>query len=403
MNCEILKSRKIVNGINYVCNHCLYYSSKKSNFLKHLSTTKHKKSYFDPNDPNEAATFSKKLAQNKYIIYCCKDCDYFTMRKNDYDKHILTARHEILVSSKNQDKLCNKNILDISNKKIEYNLDKKNENNNNLKTCNNTLDNGGTNNITPDLICSPTKTENPCEKFCQKKTKSSTCSEKIYPMIDELFLQKKTCKEFLETLAKKTPLHKNSIDNIQLSQKELDLTIKCSKLEGKIEALESSNYLYGQTINNITQTHNEVNYNDVNIHMYLNTHYKQAMNINEFVDKLQFSGEDIKMINDSGYTSGVSNILLKNLELLKEKERPIHCIEDEDKTKELYVKQENNWDKQSKVLDSELDKLKTKQCHIIKNDDEFFNMINTLINSNPQEKETIKRYLKNKLKPLQLN
>ena len=70
MSCEILKSRKIVNGINYVCNHCLYYSSKKSNFLKHLSTTKHKKSYFDPNDPNEAATFSKKLAQNKYIVYC---------------------------------------------------------------------------------------------------------------------------------------------------------------------------------------------------------------------------------------------------------------------------------------------------------------------------------------------
>ena len=41
--------------------------------------------------------------------------------------------------------------------------------------------------------------------------------------------------------------------------------------------------------------------------MYLNTHYKQAMNINEFVDKLQFSGE-YKMINDSGYTSG-GNIL----------------------------------------------------------------------------------------------
>ena len=137
--------------------------------------------------------------------------------------------------------------------------------------------------------------------------------------------------------------------------------------------------------------------------MYLNKHYNQAMNINEFVDKLEFSGEDIKMINDSGYTSGVSNILLKNLELLKEKERPIHCIEDEDKTKELYVKKKNNWDKQTKILDNELDKLKTKQCYIIKNDDEFLSMINNLIESNPEEKENIKIYLKDKLKPLQLS
>ena len=75
-------------------------------------------------------------------------------------------------------------------------------------------------------------------------------------LIDENALQKQSCREFLDSIAKKHALHKNSSNNIQLSQKELDLTIKCSKLEGKIEALESSNYLYGQTINNITKTHN---------------------------------------------------------------------------------------------------------------------------------------------------
>ena len=32
-------------------------------------------------------------------------------------------------------------------------------------------------------------------------------------------------------------------------------------------------------------------------------------------------------------------VIFYKIELLKEKERPIHCIEDEDKTKELYVKQ----------------------------------------------------------------
>lgn len=403
MSCEILKSRKIVNGINYVCNHCLYYSSRKSNFLKHLSTTKHKKSYFDPNDPNEAATFSKKLAQNKYIVYCCKECDYITMRKNDYDKHLLTARHEFLTSSKKDDINNNQLPLQLSTTNNNQKTNKNNENSSNLKNCNSSLEDVDKKYVNIKSSCNPTMDKNLCEINGPKYTKSSTCSEKPVPNISELSLQKKTCKEFLEIMANKNCLHKNSSENIQLSQKELDLTIKCSKLEGKIEALESSNYLYGQTINNITQTHNEVNYNDVNIHMYLNTHYNQAMNINEFVDKLEFSGEDIKLINDSGYTSGVSNILLKNLELLKEKERPIHCIEDEDKTKELYVKKKNNWDKQTKILDSELDKLKTKQCHFIKNDDEFLNMINNLIQSNPQEKENIKLYLKNKLKPLQLN
>lgn len=403
MNCEILKSRKIVNGINYVCNHCLYYSSKKSNFLKHLSTTKHKNCYFDPNDPNEAATFSKKLAQNKYIIYCCKECDYITMRKNDYDKHILTARHEILLCSKNANKNKTSLTLGISNDSIEEKIIKKIYKSKKLKYCNKNLEDEDNHNNVNNLSCRLTLSENLCEINNEKNPKSSNCSEKTELNSSNLSLQKKTCKEFLEIMATKKRLQKNTSENIQLSQKELDLTIKCSKLEGKIEALESSNYLYGQTINNITQTHNQVNYNDVNIHMYLNKHYNQAMNINEFVDKLEFSGEDIKMINDSGYTSGVSNILLKNLELLKEKERPIHCIEDEDKTKELYVKKKNNWDKQTKILDNELDKLKTKQCYIIKNDDEFLSMINNLIESNPEEKENIKIYLKDKLKPLQLS
>lgn len=201
----------------------------------------------------------------------------------------------------------------------------------------------------------------------------------------------------------KTPLHivppltldcTNNIDdenNIIMSKKEYELSLKCSKLQGKLEALE----------NNHTIVNNNFQYNPVNIHMYLDKKYKDAMNINDFVERLELTNEDLTVTKDEGYVKGVSHILLKNLNKIGEEERPIHCIK-EANTKEIYVRDENKWGKESGKLDKgiiRIEKLQLKECSLlnIDNGDEFIRLIKYLTNIKEKQRRDIKNLLKHHL------
>jgi len=36
----------------------------------------------------------QKVAQKSHIIYSCEFCDYNTSKKNDFNKHLLTRKHQ---------------------------------------------------------------------------------------------------------------------------------------------------------------------------------------------------------------------------------------------------------------------------------------------------------------------
>ena len=71
-------------------------------------------------------------------------------------------------------------------------------------------------------------------------------------------------------------------------------------------------------------TNNNCN-NKMTINMYLNKECKDAMNLTDFVEKVQVSLADLKYTTENGYVKGISNILVKNLTDLDPKDRPIHC------------------------------------------------------------------------------
>jgi hypothetical protein len=74
------------------------------------------------------------------------------------------------------------------------------------------------------------------------------------------------------------------------------------------------------------------------------------MNITDFVDSLKLQLSDLENVGEIGYVNGISNIIVKNLNLLEENKRPIHCA---DKKREvLYIKDEDKWEK-----DEENDKM----------------------------------------------
>jgi hypothetical protein len=99
-----------------------------------------------------------------------------------------------------------------------------------------------------------------------------------------------------------------------------------------------------QPISNTVNSHN-VNSNNktFNLNVFLNETCKDAMNITDFVDSLKLQLSDLENVGEIGYVNGISNIIVKNLNLLEENKRPIHCA---DKKREiLYIKDEDKWEK----------------------------------------------------------
>lgn len=339
----------------YICKNCHYYTSNKSNFMKHLSTAKH-----------IAATLGTKVApiwHQKYFCestqqYICSICDYNTSKQSNFTKHLSTPKHiNATFGTKVAKSISNNNSKKYSC--VECNKEYKHKSSlyKHIKRHHNILNNN---------------------KSCRKKDKKNNNNSSAY----------------IKNKVAETTTHLQNNNTIIMSKKEYELTLECSKLKGKLEALETTHSV----------VNNNVQYKSVNIHMYLNEHYKNAMNFNDFMNNLQLTKNDIYYTYSKGYVNGINNILLKNLKDLDIQQRPIHCIKDNN-SKKIYVKDKNIWEKDNGNLDNELsklDKLQLKECSNlckknISNDEEFLKIIKELTSINNIQREQIKNFLKKHL------
>jgi hypothetical protein len=104
------------------------------------------------------------------------------------------------------------------------------------------------------------------------------------------------------------------------------------------------------TVNN----NNTINNNQkFNLNFFLNETCKDAMSIEEFVNSIRITVEDLLTIGDAGFVNGVSDIFVKQLRDLDVSKRPIHCTDSKRET--IYLKEEAAWNKDDK------DKTKLKQ------------------------------------------
>jgi len=162
-----------------------------------------------------------------------------------------------------------------------------------------------------------------------KKTWSCDYCEKKYKHQSSLCKHKKKCQVYLYTL-----------------KEEVNKLILNTKLECKneiIEILKSNHPTNNQTNNtNCNNTNNTVN-NKININLYLNETCKNALNLTDFVKQITVSLEDILKTKSLGYSSGVSEILIKNWKDIPQTERPVQCMDV--KPLEYYVKDGGNWSK----------------------------------------------------------
>jgi uncharacterized C2H2 Zn-finger protein len=105
--------------------------------------------------------------------------------------------------------------------------------------------------------------------------------------------------------------------------------------------------------------------NKLSINVFLNTQCKQAMSIDDFVNKLQISLEDLKYSKNKGYVKGISNVFVKQLADLEPKERPIHCSDK--KRLQFYIKNTNSWEKDddNKNINKAIGNVQKKQIELL--------------------------------------
>jgi DNA-directed RNA polymerase subunit RPC12/RpoP len=176
------------------------------------------------------------------------------------------------------------------------------------------------------------------QKKCSKDTSKQISPDTAEPVIDttlvlELIKQNKELQQFL----------------VQQSKEKTDLINKLVEREPGTNTINSNN-----TTNNNQK---------FNLNFFLNETCKDAMNIQEFVENIRITFQDLLKIGDNGFVNGVSDIFIKELRDLEVNKRPIHCTDAKRET--IYLKENDVWnkdDKDNKRLKDVIEKIEYKNA-----------------------------------------
>ena len=296
------------NKEKYFCESCNFTTGYKQNYLKHLSTAKHRRVIFG----------NKKELGDFY----CDCCDYRTVRKQNFIKHLATEVH--LETKKDATLTC---VYCEKKYKTRAGLWK------HKKKCK----------IGKKIPLTTIPVDEDIETEMGKKTE--TLGEKSEHKDD-----------------KNSDLYKN----IEKENNELKNMIKtlCNQNSKLMNSMSEQN----QTIQNmVPKIGNQINntHQNLNIQIFLHEKCKDALNIKDFIDTLKISLQDIEYTKANGISESVGNILANGLEKLDIYKRPIHCTNPDLKT--LYIKDEDSWEKDNeKVVSETISDVKNKHIAAVK-------------------------------------
>jgi len=206
---------------------------------------------------------TNEKGSEKFQKFNCSLCNFNTSRESQYQRHLLTAKHKILINT-------NDKVPKVPKNPKVY-------------------------------LCSCGKSYKHASSLSGHKRK---CSFKE-PTIKEPEKEDIDYKEVILTLVKQNNELQQTIVGQQNTIKEMIPKI-------------------GNTINNTTNTTNN---NQFNLQMFLNEDCKNALNIKDFVNSLQLSIKDLTDTGKLGYVDGISRIFVNALNDMDITERPIHCTD----------------------------------------------------------------------------
>ncbi len=314
-------------------------------------------------------TLNDAKSPKKSHQYFCEKCDYITIRKKDYDKHLLTRKHKMMTNDDTKVPKSPANHVCSCGKSYKYRQGLFQH----KKKCAYIIDEN-------ENMCQPVHQENssksiisPTKQQIQKKSNlmlSESTGENDYK---EMFIEM---------------VHQN---------KELQKTL--------IKQQEQINEIIPK-IGNTTNSHNTQN-NHFNVQLFLNEQCKDAVNLIDFVKSLHIELSQLEYTGKNGFAEGMTNIFTKAIENMDVTKRPIHCTDLKRET--LYIKDNEEWNK-----DNDQDKMKTaigvlKQNNIakisdwVKENPECHSyehpksdlLINMIQNHAKEDKKSLKKIIKN--------
>jgi len=224
--------------------------------------------------------------------YCCKNCDYTTSNKKDYNKHLLTRKH---LGNQLETEKSPSNIFMCEN-------------------CNKAYKNR-------DGLWKHNKK---CIKI-DSQVKIDDKNEIISLPISNNFINESNIYQVIQNLMKENCDLKNIITEQMKQTNEICEAVKNNNV--------SNNY------------YNTTNNKTFNLQVFLNETCKDAMNIMDFVNSMEINLDDLEKVGELGYVNGMTNIIIKNLKALDITKRPLHCT---DVLREImYIKDENKWEKET--------------------------------------------------------
>ena len=236
--------------------------------------------------------------------YNCECCDYHTSRISQYNRHLLTAKHRILTNTnENSSKGSKVHICDCGKEyKHASSLIK------HRKKCTYTTEEEPKNTIMP-----------PEESNIDYKA---------------LFMESKAM--FIEAMKK--------------NDEVLQVTIKENR-----ELRQTLKEMVPLIGNNNTITNNNTNNNTFNVMVYLNDHCKDAISIEQFMNDIVVTDQDIvSMSKHKKPVDNFTNLIMKSLKNFDVTKRPLHCTDQHRGT--LYIKHDEGWenDKNKERNDAEI-------------------------------------------------
>jgi len=244
----------------------------------------------------------EKSAKNMFLFEC-KSCHFTTCKKGDYNRHLQTLKHknkEILINdvkisvNKIFECICgkiykhNQSLFNHKKKCVFVKEETNNDISNNQLTLNNT-------HISNNIITQ--------ETIIKLINESTDIKNLLITQQQQLFEQHKQLIEQQKQLVEIVPKIGNNITNNNTA--------------------------------NIKQK--------FNINIFLNEQCKDAINMNDFIKKIQLTLNNLDFTKHHGLAEGLSNIFIENMNKLSVYQRPMHCTDTKRET--LYIKDDNNWSK----------------------------------------------------------
>jgi len=247
-------------------------------------------------------TSDDKKNAKKCKYFSCSVCHFETSNKNNFNKHLLTAKHQRMTNDDKKDaKKCH-SIFECSCGNIyKYRQGLFNH----KKRCNFDLSNSENTVVTPKVVNSG--------------------------FIMEMFKENQEFKNMLIDQCKQSELQQKKMFELQRENNTL--------INKMVEITQQQ-----PNTSTIITNNNNTNNTQFNIQLFLNENCKHAVNFSEFIDNIQVSMSDLENNAKMGFVNGISKLILDNLKQLELTERPIHCTDIKRET--IYVKEEDEWDKE---------------------------------------------------------